>query len=250
VTLQIEVLGSGPAWPSALRACSGFLVRTAESAVLVDCGTGVFERLRAALPPEELTGVVISHLHFDHWVDLVPFRYYLAYEARPGVPPWLCLPPGGVEKLRRAIEPIDPAPRFFEDVFETSEYAPQGELRVGDLRITFHETRHPIETYALRLVAEDKTVVYSADTGWEESLAGFARGADLFVCEATWAAGNGSADVHLSGAEAGRLAGLAGVERLLLTHVAEPDAEDAVRAASKEYGGPVEHAAAGLVFRL
>jgi ribonuclease BN (tRNA processing enzyme) len=249
VTFRIRILGSEPAWPSASRACSGFLVQTGRSMVLVDCGTGVFERLRAVLPPEELTGVVISHLHFDHWTDLIPFRYYLSFDARPHVRPDLHLPPGAIEKLQKVTEPIDPEPRFFTDVFETSEYDPRGELRVGDLRITFRQTLHPIETYALKLISGDRTVVYSADTGWTESMGDFAREADLFICEATWGAEEGGADIHLSAAEAGRLAALAGAKRLVLTHLAEPEAEDAVRAAREEYGGPVQYAAAGLSLR-
>jgi ribonuclease BN (tRNA processing enzyme) len=250
VTFQIRILGSEPAWPSASRACSGFLVQSARSTILVDCGTGVFERLRAVIPPEELTGVVISHLHFDHWVDLVPFRYYLAFEAASPVRPSLHLPPGANEKLHDIIEPIDPATRFFADVFETSEYDPRGELRFGELLITFRQTRHPIETYAFKLTLGTKTAVYSADTGWAEYIADFAQGADLFLCEATWGADDGNVEMHLSGAEAGRLAELAKVKRLLLIHLAETKAEDAVRAAQREYGGSVQYAEAGRTFTL
>jgi len=210
VPFEIRVLGSEPAWPSASRACSGYLMRTAQSTVLVDFGTGVFERLRSILPPEELTAVVISHLHFDHWVDLIPFRYYLAFEARPDIPPRLHLPPGAIEKLQIITETIDPAPEFFTDVFQTSEYDPKGELPIEDLSITFRQTLHPIETYALKLASGDKTIVYSSDTGWDESLAQFAGEADLLVCEAAWGDAEGNGEIHLSGVEAGRLAALAG----------------------------------------
>jgi ribonuclease BN (tRNA processing enzyme) len=47
-----------------------------------------------------------------------------------------------------------------------------------------------------------------------------------------------------------RLAELAGAKRLLLTHLAEPNAEDALRAARSEYSGPVEYDTIGLTFRL
>ena len=248
--LRIEVLGSEPAWPFAARACSGFLFQTAKSTILIDCGTSVFERLRTVLPPEELTGVVISYLHFDHWIDLIPFRYYLAFDARPAVRPSLHLPPCATEKLQGIVEAKDPGLRFFADAIEASEYDPQGELRVGELLIAFRQTRHPIDTYAIKLVSAGKTAVYSADTGWDESMAEFARGADLFICEATWGAGDGISDMHLSGAGAGRLAELAGVKQLLLTHLTESRAEEAVRAARKEYGGPVEYATARRTFRL
>ncbi len=245
MSLSIRVLGSETAWPSASRACTGFLVEADGERVLLDCGTGVFGRLRDILPPEDLTAIVISHLHFDHFADLIPFRYYLSFEAGPESSPKLHLPPDATETLRRVVEPVDPAPDFFTGAFGTSEYDPEKELLIGNLSISFHKTRHPVQTFAMKLSSEGGTVVYSADTGWLESLSDFARGADLFICEATWADGEGSPDVHLSAPEAGRLARMAGVERLALTHVAEPKAKAAVRAARKEFGGLVEHAAAG-----
>jgi ribonuclease BN (tRNA processing enzyme) len=250
VAFEIEVLGSEPAWPSAMRASSGYLVRTAQGKVLLDCGTGVFARLRGVIPPEELTAIVISHLHFDHWVDLLPFRYYLNYETRPKVRPALHFPPGSVEKMQTIGEQVDPGPRFFSGVFSTSEYDPRTRLHIADLCITFRKTRHPINTYAFRLVCEGRTVVYSSDTGWDESLADFVRDTDLFICDANWGAGEGNRDIHLSAAEAGRLATLAGARKLLLSHLAESEAHDAVLAARREYRGPVEYAVAGQIYRL
>jgi ribonuclease BN (tRNA processing enzyme) len=251
VTLALRVLGSEPAWPSAGRACTGFLLETPGGPVLVDCGTGIFERLRAVLPPERLRAVIISHLHFDHWADLIPFRYYLSFGARPERPPTLHLPPGAVEVLQRVIEPVDPDPRFFADAFETFEYDPEGTLEIGSLEISFRKTVHPVDTYALMVRTSGASLAYSADTGWDPSLADFVCGADLFLCEAGWGAdGRAAGDMHLSGAEAGRLARMGGVERLLLTHVAEPEAPVTVRCARREYRGPVDYAAPGLTVRI
>jgi ribonuclease BN (tRNA processing enzyme) len=248
VAFEIRVLGSEPAWPSASRACSGYLVLTARSVLLIDCGTGVFERLRAVCAPEELTGVLISHLHFDHWLDLLPLRYYLKYEASPNAPLPLHLPPGALEKLKRIAEQVDPTPRFFDGAFTTSEYDPKRELTTEDLSVTFHRTRHPIETYAFALVSEGRRLVYTADTGRDESLIHFARGADLLVCDATWGASDGDETMHLSANSAGQMAAAAGARRLLLTHLAEPKADEAVRVAQKEYGGPVAFAKGGRDF--
>lgn len=250
MSISVEVLGSGPAWPSASRSCTGFLVGCGGKTILLDCGTGVFERLRAKVAPENLDAVVISHIHFDHVADLIPFRYFLAFEAHPEHPPKLHLPPGASEKLRRIVEPVDPDPNFFTGAFETSEYDPDVKLRIGDLSITFHRTRHPVETYAMRLSPGGESFVYSADTGWDESLAAFAENTDLFICEATWADGEGNPDIHLSAAEAGRLAKMAGAKRLALTHVAEPMAEAATRAARREFGGSVEHAFEGSALEV
>lgn len=250
MTTRLTVIGSEPAWPSASRACSGYILETAQSTVLIDCGTGVFERLRSHIDPEQLTDVIISHLHFDHWVDLIPFRYYLAYEARPDRPPQLHLPPGGIDTLTQVTRPIDGAPDFFAGTFLTREYDPHSEIRLGDVRVTFRPTRHPIDTFALRIETDQKIITYTADTGWDPDLALFADRSDLFLCECAFGAGDSGGEVHLTASEAGKLAGLAHAGRLILVHIAERLAADAVEAAGQECTCPVEHASAGRSFEL
>ena len=250
MSFELRVLGSSPAWPSPGRACTGYLLSIGPSTVLMDCGTGVFERLRLVLPPEDVGSILVSHLHFDHWVDLIPYRYYLRYEARAPQGPELLLPPEATEMLRAALVPVDDDPEFFTGTFVTTEYAPAAGAKVRGAEVSFHRTRHPIATYAIRLEAEGKVLVYSADTGWDAGLAEFARGADLFLCEAALGAAGGAGDVHLDARQAGRLATEAGVKRLLLTHVSEAMAAEAVEAARSQYAGPVEHAAEGRVLAL
>src|SRR5712691_2356408 len=81
---QLAVLGAGPAW-SDRPGSSGasYLVRAGVAAVLLDLGQGSFPRLIAAIEPSSLDAVLISHLHPDHFIDLVPLRHYLAYQLHP-----------------------------------------------------------------------------------------------------------------------------------------------------------------------
>lgn len=248
MSVQVTVIGSEPAWPSAARACSGYLVRSGDTTLLVDCGTGVFAQLRTIFRPEELTGIIISHLHFDHWADLVPFRYYLRYEARSSAPPRLYLPPDGAAKLQGITEAFDRDDDFLAGTFDTSEYDPEQELQIGQIRIAFRRTLHPIETYAMKLASQDRVIVYSADTGWDESLAQFVSGAHLFLCETAWGAGESGGPMHLTATEAARLATLGQASQLALIHLAEHQAVEAVQAAQSQYSGAVSYAAAGKTF--
>jgi ribonuclease BN (tRNA processing enzyme) len=105
-------------------------------------------------------------------------------------------------------------------------------------------TNHPIECHALRLEAGGRSLVYSGDTGECDALVELARGADVFLCEASW---TDSADnppgIHLSGRQAGEHAARAGVGRLLVTHlVAWADAGDVVAEARAAFAGDVERA--------
>jgi len=52
-------------------------------ALCLDIGQGAFAGLAGRLEPADLAAVVISHLHPDHFVDLVALRHYLRYEFDP-----------------------------------------------------------------------------------------------------------------------------------------------------------------------
>src|SRR5215468_8099433 len=82
-SVQVTVLGKSPSWQDADGACSGYLVEEAGTSVLLDCGNGVFGKLRRYADYVEIDAVVISHLHADHFLDLVPFSYALRYGPRP-----------------------------------------------------------------------------------------------------------------------------------------------------------------------
>jgi ribonuclease BN (tRNA processing enzyme) len=142
----------------------------------------------------------------------------------------------------------------FEAAWEISEYDPLADLRVGDLRLSFAPTKHYTTCYAIRIDGAQGTIAYSADTAPIERLARFARGADLFVCEAALA--DAAADDvgergHMDAAEAGREAARAGVSRLVLAHVPmEIGAERVLEMARSEYSGPIEIAGPGLTIEL
>ena len=80
--MQITVLGKSPSWQDADGACSGYLVQEGDSALLLDCGNGVFSKLRRFRDYIDIDAVLISHLHSDHFFDLVPFANALVYSPR------------------------------------------------------------------------------------------------------------------------------------------------------------------------
>ncbi len=105
---------------------------------------------------------------------------------------------------------------------EEFDFIPYGTTRLafGPFSITAREVVHPVTAFALRVEAEGRTLAYSGDSGVCPGLDDTARGADLFLCEASFLEGAPNPpDLHLTGAEAGRTAADAGVQRLLLTHI-------------------------------
>ena len=80
--VRVTVLGKSPSWQDAGGACSGYLIEEGDTAVLLDCGNGVFSKLRRYRDYVDVDAVVLSHLHADHFLDLVPFSYALTYAPR------------------------------------------------------------------------------------------------------------------------------------------------------------------------
>jgi len=242
--LELRVLGSSSSIPRPGRACSGYLVRGAGRSVVLDLGSGAFANLRSALPAEDVDAVVISHMHPDHFLDLVPMRYALRYGPRAHArKPLLYLPPDGAALLRRVVDAF-PAEvsRDYLEVYDIRTYDPDEELRVGDLRVRFALTAHFIATFAMRCEFESVSVTYSADTAPEPRVCGLAHETDAFVCEATLAAQsseNGQRG-HSSAREAGGMAQSAGVRRLVLSHYgAESTPAELTAEGSKTFQGAI-----------
>jgi len=237
--LRLTVLGTSGAYPRVGGACSGYLIREGNTALLVDCGTGVFSNLQQHVAPWDVSDVVISHLHADHFLDLVPFRYAL-WRLQRGRPN-LYLPPGGTEGLLRVSSVFDASPTFFSDCFEIAEYDPGARLQVGDLHVEFAVVKHFIPSYAVAVMGERK-LAYSADSGPCEALEELAKEADLFLCEASRCECNDETSWgHLSAQEAAEIARRAGVKKLLLTHFwPECDYSGSVKLAAGVFGTEVE----------
>src|SRR3954463_1674997 len=96
--MDLTVVGAGPAYSDRAGSTGApYLVRTDRSAILLDLGQGSFPRLAGLIDPADLDAVLIRHLHPDHFIDLVPLRHYLRWEARRRVR--VIAPDGLVDRL-------------------------------------------------------------------------------------------------------------------------------------------------------
>jgi len=251
-TLRVTILGAGPACPNAGGACAGYLFERGETKLLLDCGPGVLGQLQKHIHYRQLSAVVITHLHHDHFFDLIPLRYGLKYGPYKGDlrRPHLYLPPGGTQTLMAVIHPIDPSPTFFSEIFQVEEFDQTRDLSVGDLILRFALVKHCIPAYA---VAVGRKVAFSSDTGPCDELVALAQGADLFICEATLPTREEWPEewCHLSAREAGEMAHRAGVKRLILTHTWDGvDKARLIAEAKRSFAGPVEVAVEGMIYDI
>ena len=219
--MRLTVVGSSPAWPNAGSPHSGYLVQGSGS-LLLDCGPGVLGRLRAENGWPELDTIAITHWHLDHWGDLVPWVWGAMFGLGRGRErPELWLPPGGISKLAQFGADFG-TKTMFVDTFPLAEYT-EGKpfATVAGLEVTATRVPHyTVEAYAFRVTDGKRSLVYSGDSAPAEQLADAARGADLFLCEATLAESSLDATPrgHLSADEALEVFNASGATRLLLTH--------------------------------
>jgi ribonuclease BN (tRNA processing enzyme) len=242
--VRLTVLGSNGTYPTPGHPASGYLV-SSDTAVLLDCGPGVFPMLlEHGVMPD---AIVLTHRHGDHCIDVLSLFNHLRFD-RPDVRHLPIFAPPGV--YGRLAEFAGAGPHHpFHEVFERRPVEPGEVVTVGDLTLTFGAAVHPVPAIVVRVSDGERSIVYSGDTGPGGDLVSLATGADLLLCEATHQ-GPIPADryeYHLFASEAGSVATTAGVGRLLVTHLG-PTLEPTVSIAeaASEFDGPVDHAAPGM----
>jgi ribonuclease BN (tRNA processing enzyme) len=200
--MRLTVIGSSPAWPNPGSAQSGYLIE-GPGKLLLDCGPGVLARLREGGEPD-IDAIAITHFHLDHWGDLVPWAWLWAFDRRGIGRPELWLPPDGIGVLDLFASLWGNA-RMFERAFELREYAEGEPFDAAGFSIEPRRVLHyELVAFGFRVTDGGKTLAYSGDAGPTEALRELARGADLFVCEATLASEGDEGDPrgHLDADEA------------------------------------------------
>ena len=264
--MRITVLGKSPSWQDAGGACSGYLVTDGGTTLLLDCGNGVFGKLRQHVDYVDVDAVLISHLHADHILDLVPYSYALTYAPRqqpvpvggyPGTDnparPRLIAPTGASECFRRLTGSWG-SEDLIHNAFALEEYDAGSTVEVGPLRARFQEVPHFTTTYAIDLSSSggDGRFTYGADCRPGEALVEIARDTDLLLVEATLPRPERTGDRgHMTPEEAGDHARRAGAKRVVLTHISdELDSGWAQEEGSKAFGGEVEVAQEGATYEV
>ena len=211
--------------------------------------------MREHLDYDVIDHIVISHMHADHFFDVIPLRYALLYGPRKrSSKVRLWLPPGGERQLRELSGSFaDEGAGDFLKVFDIDTYDPQKSIQTGEAKVTFVPTRHYIPTFGLRYECNGTIVTYSADTAPDDSVAKFADSSNLFICEATLTANEVEHGMrgHSSAREAAEMARKAGVDHLLLTHYpTETSQEEMILHARSVFNGKIsiadDHVRMGL----
>lgn len=246
--MRLTIVGCAGSYPSAQSPASCYLVEHDGHRILLDLGNGSLGALQQHVDltwPGALDAVILSHCHLDHCADLGSLYVQRHYAPTPATEPLLVLGPSDARS--RAVGIYGKSDEAGLDAQFDFVTFPRESVEVGPFVVTTVRAAHPVESYSIRVEAGGRSLTYSGDTGPNDRLAGLAQGSDLALFESSNVGTANPPDLHLSGADAARLARAAGVGRLVLTHhAAWNDASVVLAEARAEWEGPIVQAAPGM----
>ncbi|MGM0640998.1 MAG: MBL fold metallo-hydrolase [Thermotogota bacterium] len=243
--MNLKVIGFWGAYPESNSATSCYVVSDENNKLVLDLGSGALSKLMKYEDINKIDDFVITHFHYDHFVDIYPLQFNAMIQQNIG----------------KRIEPINiytPIDNQYSDTMNYKNstrnvmYNEGPIFDINGFMVTFIKTNHVIESYAIKIKKNGKTLVYTGDTAWSDKLVEFSKNADLLVSEASLFDGmKGKVDGHMTAGEAGKLANLANVKKLLLTHFPHFGVFELLKKqASNNYGGEIVLAKENLNIKL
>lgn len=258
--VQVTFLGTGAAFSNRRRTNVALLVNEQEGDTdvvtnfLIECGPTILYQLeRAGLAVTQIDHLFISHRHGDHFLGLPMF---LLLRSFSGVSKPLSIHASeeviqaGQELMRLVFPEFDGRLEHVEWVETPADRPAQAQLGPS-LHFSTLPTVHSrhVSSLALRLdFANDRSLVYTGDTAFNERLVELAQGCDLLVHESNYSetlqpeVKPDTYGGHSTAYQAGRIAAMAGCKILALVHLSPAYAgrEGEVRAeAMRAFDGPV-----------
>jgi len=242
--VTVTILGSGTCVPSLARSACSVLIQVDDRNLVFDLGPGTMRRLlEAGVDIFDVSHVFFSHFHPDHTGELVPFLFSNKYPdiLRRNKMLTVC---GGIG-FTRLYNQLKSVYNQWIDVngqLNIIEFDNSGknEHIFDGFIITTTPVEHSPESIAFKVTAPDgTTVVYSGDTDYSENLIELAQNADLFICECAFP-DQMKVEGHSTPSYAGKMASLANVKKLVLTHFyPECGLTEITNQCHKTYAGPL-----------
>jgi ribonuclease BN (tRNA processing enzyme) len=222
--------------------------------IVLDLGSGALGPLQQYVDPMTVDGVLLSHLHADHCLDLCGLYVMLKHSPlapvdRRRVPVWG--PRRSAARLARGYD-LPPGPGMTRQL-DVAEWSDSDPVTIGPFTVTPLRVDHPVEAYGLRVEAGGRVLAYTGDTDTCEALEPLCRNATLMLADAAFVEGRDHAKgIHLSGRRAGQAAvDAGGVQRLVLTHLPPwNDRAIALAEARQVWDGPLDVAEPGATYDL
>ena len=215
--MKVTVLGNRSPYPTKNSGCSGYLIQHENKNILVDLGPNTLQNLQKIIPCYQVDVLIISHLHLDHFLDLLPFHYAVMLAMKKGyrqdaLAVYLPFTEGSE---------LDFIKTKVGDEFYLEELTTDSKLSCGELEFVFHPTTHSKECFGIKVKGPNSTLAYTADTALDNNLIQFFKGSDFLLAEASLLEQDGErrSSGHMTVKDAVEFGTKAEVGKLLLTHL-------------------------------
>ncbi|MCH7517650.1 MAG: ribonuclease Z [Candidatus Dadabacteria bacterium] len=227
--MKLTILGSGTCIPNSKRGSSGYLLETPKSKILLDCGSGTTWKLeKIGIDYLEIDHIFFSHLHPDHTGDLVPFLFATKYShIKKREKPLFLWGGKGFNNFFKALKKaygnwIVPVGLNFDELKGGSDH-------FQDFKITATKTRHIESSLAYKIEAEGKSIVYSGDTDYSESLINLSVNTELLIIECALPNELAKISGHLTPGEVIKTINESKPKKVVVTHLySECDEENVI----------------------
>ena len=242
--MELTLLGTGCPKVDYKRFGPANLISTKMTNILVDCGSGITQRLdQINISAADIDALFLTHLHSDHVVDLYQLiiSSWHSYRTKP----WKLYGPKGTKKFVSKImnawqdermQRIKYEQRSSTKAFNiiVKEFSTLGTIKIKDLKIKYFEVDHkPVPfAYGFCFLKNNKKLTISGDTRPCENIMKYGQLSDVLLHEVfiedeiketnkmrTLKTLHNVKDYHTPSSIVGKIASLARCKKLVLTHL-------------------------------
>ena len=241
--MELTLLGTGCPSVDHKRFGPSNLVSTKTAKILVDCGSGITQRLHELkVSSADIDVLLFTHLHSDHAVDLYQLIISSWHSYR--VKPWKIYGPKGTKKFVKKIMDAWADERRLRISYESrasarafdiqvNEFKSIGNIKIKDLNVKYFEVDHkPVKfAYGFCFTNKNKKLTISGDTRPCDNLMKYAQKSDVLLHEVfiegeilqinkmrTKKTLHNVQRYHTTSTQVGKVAFIANAKKLVLTH--------------------------------
>lgn len=243
--MKVTILGYMGGFPSSDGASSSYLLEKDDFTILLDIGSGGLMTYQKYKTVTDLDAVLVSHYHADHIADIGVLQHALLVHSFI-TDTQKIVPIYGHTENRKVFR------RLTHKYTKAIAYAENETLKIGPFFIRFLKTKHSVPCFGMRITDGNSTIVYTADSAYQDSWIPFCKDADLLIADCNLYAGqDGGKSGHMTSTEVAQIAKRSKVKELLLSHLPHyGEHDDLVTEAQTVYNGKVQLAFEGFEWSM
>lgn len=241
--MKVTIVGYYGGYPAKNKASSVYIIEKGDFAIVLDMGSGALSKLPNYVQISDINAVIVSHYHTDHIADIGVLQHSKLVQ-------YYTTDDDTVLPIYGHTEDMEAFHRLNHDFTEAVPYHPNETMKLGPFFIRFLKTKHSVPCYGMRITDGDSSIVYTADTAFQEEWIPFCHEADLLLADTNFYANmDATTSGHMTSEEVGRIAEAANVNEVILTHLPHfGNHKQLVAEAKKIYSKKVTLAYEGLVW--